>query len=118
MARGIPPVTPRPAEWSECCYRYSSGYFFLSFCFFVDREGLQDVLAALNTDLATVVSGRASIRSRSEGARAFEDKGREVIKDILGKHSQDSFITAAEANGLWRICRKGSPVLIRRLSVH
>lgn len=73
---------------------------------------MQGVLAALNTDLATVVLRCASTRSRSEGARAIEDKGREVIEDILGRHSQDSFITAVEANGMWRICR------MRRLPVH
>lgn len=76
----------------------ASRVFIYSFLWlFMDREVLQGVLAALSTDLATVVLGRDSTRSRSEGTRAFEDNGREVIRDILGSFSQDSFITAVEA---------------------
>lgn len=41
----------------------------------MDKEGLQGGLAALNKDLATVVLGCASTRSRSEGAPVFKDKG-------------------------------------------
>lgn len=61
---------------------------------------LQGVLAAVSTDFATVVLGRVSSCSRSEGAQTFEDRGREVTEMILGRYSQDSFITAVEASDL------------------